>query len=205
MVKVWTKEKWLTLGCEVEWASNRQNHGSTENGFHSYGTAGPQGRCQAVHLKVIKLNTLLCTSTWLNASQGFIYLFFTTWERWHKWPDVTEQGRAGFSPGLPDSRAHLPPSPESGISGCRRGCRWALLCGTGLWRTPAPMECLCTQMRGGVLHIFSKSVSGISSSRDYRTMFSQDRDWVKHKHLFSSGEQIWLLFLLFDLVNFIFN
>lgn len=108
--------------------------------------------------------------------------------------NITEQGGAGFSPGLPDSWAHVPHSPASGIARCCWQMQMGRLCGTRLWRTPAPMECLCAWMWGEVLHVTSGSMSGISNSRDDR--WNQDRDWVKHKHLSYAREQIWLLFTL---------
>ena len=68
-------------------------------------------------------------------------------------------------------------------------------CGTRLWRTPAPMECLCAWERFFML--LQRACLGLQTAGMLDgTMFSQDRDWVKHKYLSSSREQIWLLFTL---------
>lgn len=92
MVTVWTKEK--SPGCEAEGTSDRQNHGSPKNGFHSPGSTGPQALCQALHLTATELKHigfLLCASTYWILQQGLIYLFFTTWEKWRKQSNITEQ------------------------------------------------------------------------------------------------------------------
>ena len=58
VVKVWTKEKGLLQGCEVEGTHSIHNHGSTKNGFHSHWSMGPQGLWQALRLTVTELSTL---------------------------------------------------------------------------------------------------------------------------------------------------